>query len=64
MSKVICIFVLSVVKSETGSGSMLGFAEGRLLDVVFGEDSSNLSYKTIRHKKIPHPFEGDWKISC
>jgi hypothetical protein len=36
-----------------------GVAEGGLLDVVFGEDNSDLPYKIIRHKKIPHPFEGD-----
>jgi hypothetical protein len=43
MSIIIRIFVLLVVDTETGSGGM-SFAEGRLLDVVFGEDNSDLPY--------------------
>jgi hypothetical protein len=43
MLNIICTFVLSVVKSETGSIQDVGVAEGRLLDVVFGEDNSDLS---------------------
>ena len=43
MSFIICTFVLLVVDTETGSGGIT-FAEGRLLDVVFGEDNSDLPY--------------------
>jgi hypothetical protein len=51
MSIIIRTFVLSVVNTETGSGSMLGFAEGGL-------------HPTLLNNKAPHRLVGSVKLSC